>query len=154
MSFKLPSCFTDGNKNKIVKVYGCSFNFLDSDNKNPTLSNRYQNQFISVHSNIAHEDTNPLNSDYLLEDGRIGYNPTEIKDELKLISDFMMIANNYYTPKIFDLTNTNLNEIIISFRDAYGELIPIRSSYSGADDFLEEIEQVVFKIEIELAILE
>jgi hypothetical protein len=50
MSFKLLSWFTDWNKNKIIKVYGCSFNFLESENKNPTLSSKYQNQFISVHS--------------------------------------------------------------------------------------------------------
>jgi hypothetical protein len=60
----------------------------------------------------------------------------------------MMIANNYYTPKIFDLTNLNVQEIIISFRDAYGELIP------GNTGELQEIRQAVFKIEIEQAILE
>jgi hypothetical protein len=65
MSFKLSWWFTDWNKNKIIKVYGCSFNYLDSENKNPTLSSKYQNQFISVHLNIAHEYTIPLKSFYL-----------------------------------------------------------------------------------------
>jgi hypothetical protein len=42
----------------------------------------------------------------------------------------------------------------ISFKDAYGNLIPIRTSYFGDDDYLQEIEQAIFKMEIELAILE
>jgi hypothetical protein len=41
MSFKLPSWFTDWNKNKIIKVYGCSFNYLESENKNLILSSKY-----------------------------------------------------------------------------------------------------------------
>jgi hypothetical protein len=114
----------------------------------------YQNQFISVHSNIAHEDTYPLNSDYLTTDGKIEKISLDIKDESKFISDFMMVANNYYTLKIFDLTNVNVQEIIISFRDACGELIPIRTSYTGNTGELQEIRQAVFKIEIGLAILE
>jgi hypothetical protein len=66
----------------------------------------------------------------------------------------MMVANNYYTPKIFDLTNLNIQEIIISFRDACGELILIRTSYTGNTGELQEIRQAAFKIEIEIAILE
>jgi hypothetical protein len=66
----------------------------------------------------------------------------------------MMVANNYYTPKIFDLTNVNSQEIIISFKDACGELLPIRTSYTGNTGELQEIHQAMFKIEIELAILE
>jgi hypothetical protein len=34
ISFRLPVRFRDWNKNKIIKVYGCSFNYLDSENKN------------------------------------------------------------------------------------------------------------------------
>jgi hypothetical protein len=64
----------------------------------------------------------------------------------------MMVAN-YYTPKIFNPTNLNIQEIIISFRDACGELIPIRTSYFG-NTGLAEIKQAVFKIEIEFLILE
>jgi hypothetical protein len=132
MSFKLPSWFTDWNKNKIVKVYGCSFNYLESENKNPTLSSKYQNQFISVNSNIAHEDTIPLKSFYL----KPGVSESYLSDPNKstLISDFMMVVNNYYTPKIYDLTNSEIKKITISFRDAYGELIVIWSFYvSGSN---------------------
>jgi hypothetical protein len=66
----------------------------------------------------------------------------------------MTVANNYYTPKIFDLTNLNIQEITISFRDACGELIPIRTSYTGNTGELQKIRQAAFKIEINLAILE
>jgi hypothetical protein len=43
MEFKLPIWFTNWNKNKIIKVYGCSFNYLESVNKKPFLSNIYAN---------------------------------------------------------------------------------------------------------------
>jgi hypothetical protein len=68
----------------------------------------------------------------------------------------MMIVNNYYTPKIYDLTNSEIKNITIFFRDAYGEPIVIQSSYAPGSDPMElfEIEQAVFKIEIEMAILE
>jgi hypothetical protein len=54
----------------------------------------------------------------------------------------MMIVNNYYTLKIYVLTNSDIDNISISFRDAYGALIPIRSSYSANNDNTtqEEIE--------------
>jgi hypothetical protein len=69
--------------------------------------------------------------------------------------DFMMVVNNYYTPKIYDLTNSEIKDIRIQFRDAYGKLIPIRSSYSSCDSTIaDEIQQATFKIEIERAILE
>jgi hypothetical protein len=60
---------------------------------------------------------------------------------------------NYYTPKIFDLTNLNIQEIIISFRNACEELIPIRTC-TGNTGELQEIRQAAFKFEIQLAILE
>jgi hypothetical protein len=41
MFFKLQSWFTNWNKNKIIKVYGCSFNYLESENKKPILNNIY-----------------------------------------------------------------------------------------------------------------
>jgi hypothetical protein len=59
------------------------------------------------------------------------------------------------TPKIYDLTNSEIKDIRIQFRDAYGKLIPIRASYSSSDPTIaDEIQQATFKIEIELAILE
>jgi hypothetical protein len=127
---------------------------LESENKNPTLSSKYQNQFISVHSNIVHEDTIPFKS-FHVEPG-ISESYLSDPNRSTLISDFMMVVNNYYTPKIYDLTNSSVNNIAIFFRDAYGELIVIRSSYAPGFDPMElsEIEQAVFKIEIELAILE
>jgi hypothetical protein len=114
------------------------------------LSTKYSNQFISVHSNITRDETVLMNSVYTKENGLAG-NPSE-NDELKAIDGYMMIANNFYTPKIYDLSNSNLDYITISFKDACGEKIPIRTSYSG-EGFLDEIYQAVFKIEIELAVI-
>jgi hypothetical protein len=64
----------------------------------------------------------------------------------------MMIVNNYYTPKIFDLTNSDEKTINIWFKDAHGEIIPIRTPYSSDHGTWDEIHQVVFNIECELAV--
>jgi hypothetical protein len=42
-------------------------------------------------------------------------------NESSLISDFMIVVNNYYSPKIYDLTNVSIDNVTINFRDAYGE---------------------------------
>jgi hypothetical protein len=52
--------FGIGIKIKLLKCMDVvSINYLYSENKKPILSTLYQNQIISVHSNIAHEDTYP-----------------------------------------------------------------------------------------------
>jgi hypothetical protein len=63
--------------------------------------------------------------------------------------DFMMVVNNYYTLKIYDLTNSEIKDIHVQFRDVYGTLIPIRSFYSNGNPTIsDEIQQATFKIEI------
>jgi hypothetical protein len=128
LSFKLPQWFTNWNKNKIIKVYGCSFNYLESENKKHILSNIYQNQFISVHSNVAHKDTVPLKPIYL--ELVVSENYLSNPNESSLIFDFMMVVNNYCTQEIYDLTNSIIDSITISFREAYSNLIVIRTSYA------------------------
>jgi hypothetical protein len=110
IQFKLPSWFVSWNKNKIVKVCGCSFAYLESNNKILCISSKYSNQFISVHSNITKDETILMKSVYTLENGLPG-NFLE-NDELKVIDGYMMIVNNYYTPKIYDLTNMNLEYLL------------------------------------------
>jgi hypothetical protein len=73
--------------------------------------------------------------------------------ENEAVDCFMMIVNNYYTPKIYDVSDSNLQNITIWFKDSYGNRIPIRSSYSSTEGYLDEIRQAVFKIECELAVL-
>jgi hypothetical protein len=91
MEFRLPTWFTNWNKNEIIKVYGCSWCYLESENKTPVLSSIYANQFISVHSNIAHNDTVTLNSKY-----------TDV-----LPNDYLASPNESLVsiPKFYDLTN-------------------------------------------------
>jgi hypothetical protein len=73
MEFKLPTWFTDWNKNKIIKVYGCSWCYLEIE-------------YL------------PCPNDSLVS------------------MDFMMVVNNYYTPKIYDLTNYVLQFHKINFQ--------------------------------------
>jgi hypothetical protein len=125
---------------------------LESESKKPIPSNINANQFISVHSNIVHNDTVTLNSKYA------DVLPTDYLaclNESLVFMDFMMVVNNCYTSKIYDLRNSEIKDICIQFRDVYGKLIPIRTSYSSGDPIIaDEIQQATFKIETELAILE
>jgi hypothetical protein len=166
--YKLPDWFVNWNKTKIIKVYGCSFAYLDSQDKVPVISTLYANQFISVHSNIVQNDITSLQSLYLLDGYREVRSP--FTDEAKINSNavreseanegFMMVVNNFYSPKIFNLTNSTLDNISIRFKDATGNIIPLRTPYysgpviPGDQYHTNEIRQAVFKIEIELAIIQ
>jgi hypothetical protein len=156
IDYKLPPWFVNWDKNKVIKVYGCSFAYLESKNKEPIPSQKYANQFISVHSNIVRDDTEILLSAYPTIDDLPGeFNKN---DESGLNENYMMVCNNYYTPKIYDLSNSKINYIKIWFKDSHGERIIIRSTYATKDENgdlqLNEIEQAVFKMECELAIME
>jgi hypothetical protein len=127
----------------------------------PKPSQKYANQFISVHSNIARDGTENMMSAYTLAlshtygTEQINYIPKY--DESVVNENYMMIVNNYYTPKIYDLTNFSDDKIKIWFKDSHGELIILRTSYTTEEGienetFFDEIYQAVFKIECELFI--
>jgi hypothetical protein len=160
--YKLPEWFVNWNKNKIIKVYGCSFAYLDSVNRAPVISTLYQNQFISVHSNIVNDDVQHLNSVYILDGYREVFPElpdSALLDEAKINEGFMMVCNNFYSPKIFNLTNSTLDFIKIYFKDATGNVIPLRTPYvevppeGSGSVHTDGIRQAVFKLEIELATL-
>jgi hypothetical protein len=66
----------------------------------------------------------------------------------------MMTVNNFYAPKIYDVSHQNLKEIEIWFNDACGNQIPIRQVHQPSQNSLEvEIYQAAFKLECELAIV-
>jgi hypothetical protein len=117
---------------------------MESENKDPIPSQKYANQFITVYSIITRDDSVHFPSTY--EDkGRPAQNKSEA-------SKGFMIVNNYYTPKIFDLTNSNEKMNNIWFKDAYREIIPIRTPYSSNHGTWDEIYQAVFNIEYELGL--
>jgi hypothetical protein len=157
ISYRLPAWFVNWGGKKLIKVYGCSFAYLESENKVPKPSQKYANQFISVHSNIARDGTESLLSAYTLGLTSAGLTPSNKYpdyDESVVNENYMMVVNNYYTPKIYDLTNFTDNKISIWFKDSHGNLIELRTSYSSAEGFLDEIYQAVFKIECELFVSE
>jgi hypothetical protein len=57
--------------------------------------------------------------------------------ENETIDCYMMTVNNYYSPKIYDVTDSNLQFISIWFKDSYGNRVPIRTSYTGSGGLLE-----------------
>jgi hypothetical protein len=90
------------------------------------------------------------------------YEITQLNENIEddsVYDGFMMTTNNYYFPKVYDLTHADIKEIKIWFRDGFGEIIPIIKSYRTAemsnDMELDDYEklQAVFKIECELAIV-
>jgi hypothetical protein len=145
--FDLPHWFTTWSRKKYIKVYGCSFAYMESENKNPIQSQKYANQFITVHSNITRDNSEHLPSTY--EDRE-----RPAQNESEASEGFMMIVNNYYTPKIYDLTYFDEKSINIWFKDAYGQIIPVRTPYSTDHGTWDEIYQAIFNIECEIAISE
>jgi hypothetical protein len=148
MSYKIPTRFKNSNGKKMIKVFGCSFGFLESEDKKLIPSTRYTNQILTVHSNIARDNTEHPPSFY----------PEAPKSGIELhenesVDCFMMTTNNYNTPKIYDLTNSDLQDITIWFKDSYRQLITIRGAYSSDGGYLDGIYQTVFKIECELAVI-
>jgi hypothetical protein len=120
-------------------VYGCSFRYLESEDKKPIPNDFYTNQILSVHSNIARDETEHMASFYPQV-----ISPEPDIHENEVVDCFMMIVNNYYTPKIYDVTDLNLQTISIWFKDSYGNRVPIRSSYSSSGGLLFKIRQAVF----------
>jgi hypothetical protein len=126
ISYKLSAWFKNSNGKKIIKVYGCSFRYLESEDKKPISSDLYTNQILSVHSNIARDETEHMASSY----PQIISTKSNIHEN-EVVYCFMMIVNNYNTPKIYNVTDSNLQTISIWFKDSYGKHVPIRSSYSS-----------------------
>jgi hypothetical protein len=67
------------------------------------------------------------------------------------------VVNNYYTPKLYDITNCDIKEIKIWSEDSHNELIILKTSFSSEAGIengyqLDEIYKAVFKIECELFI--
>jgi hypothetical protein len=161
IAYNLPPWFVNWGGKKLIKVYGCSFAYLEShDEKIPVLSQKYANQFISVHSNIVRDDTEHLLPYYVQTK-----KPSATTDGLPITQEdvenfagFMIVCNNYFTPKIYDLSNSNETKIIIWFKDSYGNIINIIEPYTAPPvDGVEqpawyEVYRAVFKIEAELAI--
>jgi hypothetical protein len=58
---------------------------------------------------------------------------TNTAEDDSVYDGFMMVMNNYYSLKVFDLSNSDLKEIKIWFRDGFGEIIPIIKSYRPED---------------------
>jgi hypothetical protein len=88
--YNLPAWFTSSNRKKIIEVYGCACRYLESQNKELIPSSRYTNQFISVHSNIARDETENLKTTYP-DASSFG------NGESDSVDCFMMVVNNYYT---------------------------------------------------------
>jgi hypothetical protein len=117
ISYRLPPWFVNWSGKKLIKVYGCAFAYLESENKVPRASQKYTNQFISVHSNIARDDTESMLSTYTLGLSNT-YDSEHLNkypkyDESVVNENYMMVVNNYYTPKLYDLTNFSDDKISI-----------------------------------------
>jgi hypothetical protein len=159
--FKLPYWFIHWPKTKIIKVYGCSFIFLESEppvegavteGYIPRVSSKYANQFISVHSNIVRDDTTPLHISY---EGEVS-SQSSFGDAV----DYMMTCNNFYNPKIYDVSNIQgLESIRLWFVDSVGKTVPIKHNYSdghyvdaeGNSHTFSGVYQAVIRMECELA---
>jgi hypothetical protein len=165
MVFPLPEWFVNWSKTKIIKVYGCSFLYFETSGGVPKLSQKYANQFITVHSNIVRDDLAIVHTYYsdIPENSNVvamGPDGTVSKNSPDAITlgdcvDYMMTANNFYNPKIFDLTNNTTSFIKLWFIDSAGSPVCLRTAFTpegGA--FLSEVYTATIRLELELAIME
>jgi hypothetical protein len=97
----------------VIKVYGCPVRCLESEDEKPIPSDYYTNHILSVHSNIARDETVHMASFY----PQI-ISPEHDIHENEAVDCFMMMVNNYYTPKIYDVNDSNLQTISIWFKDS------------------------------------
>jgi hypothetical protein len=155
LKYILPAWFVNWvgkNKQRIIKVYGCSFGYLTSVELEPKISDKFTGQFITVHSNIAHNDTVSLREIYSVGD-RATDELLQRQSSNPNLGNYMMTVNNFYTPKIYDLSEMNVSEIELWFNDAHGQQIPIRKVYGLPLQGIE-YDQAVFKLELELATIQ
>jgi hypothetical protein len=118
--YQLPFWFVNWPRKKIAKVNGCSFIYMESKNKKPKPSALYANQFITVYSNITRDDTEYLPASY--EDLK---RPSQSESDAS--AGFILLANNIYNnQKIYDLMNSSERIIEMWFKDAYGNIIPVK----------------------------
>jgi predicted esterase YcpF (UPF0227 family) len=70
--------------------------------------------------------------------------------------DYLMTVNNYYTPKLYDVTNSDLKFIKINFTDSFGEEIKLKYNTTETVDEVDEsvVYKAAFRMECELAIIE
>jgi argonaute-like protein implicated in RNA metabolism and viral defense len=67
-----------------------------------------------------------------------------------------MTCNNYYTPKIYDVTNGDLKSIKINFTDAFGEEVKLKYNTTESVNSVDEEAsyRAAFRMECELAIID
>jgi hypothetical protein len=100
-----------------------------------------------VHSNITRDDTEYLPASY--EDLK-----RSSQSESDASAGFMLIANIYNNPEMYNLTNCSERVIEVWFKDAYGNIIPVQTPYSADHGTWDEIYKAVFTIECELDIID
>jgi hypothetical protein len=158
----LPEWFRGYNGRKFIKIYGTQLICIAGTNEN---QQGYYFDFdtpleATIHSNIARES----NSGTLLEPVQnvpvtqklndYIYIPTWGANELinELYDGYVLTANNFYTPKLYEYTNPAITELSFWFKNRYGTKIPIFYVHDGNSE--EPLcNFLLFKIECELITL-
>jgi hypothetical protein len=167
--YQLPSWFYDSNDRKIIKITGSNviqhrYTRDTTTNPIPETEEDQQGEFFqtlhtTIHSNIikfsnAGTNINTIdipkfynaNGDQIHED---------YSDNLNIYDDYMMLANNFFTPKFYELPDNTVRTIDIWFRGNDGKRLPIFKIERKVVDSKDiiNISQLIFNIEGELVLM-
>jgi hypothetical protein len=67
-----------------------------------------------------------------------------------LYNQYVLTANNFYTPKTYEYTDNSLQELRFWFKNRYGAILPVYYIFHDPDNTLIYATFLLFKIEIEL----
>jgi hypothetical protein len=155
--FDLPDWFkNNGNDRKIVKIYGGSVLMhrqiltIVSEGDHIKKDIHFENLLhATIHSNIAEFANVGSNINTIAELGTADHSAL-----ISAYKNYVMVANNFFTPKIYEIPDTTTRTLTFIFHDKEGKPIPLfHIEQNYLDDPLSiSINQLVFKIEGELMI--
>jgi hypothetical protein len=160
---QIPEWFRTYNGRKIIKIYGTqlyqiygNYNFQDYqfDSSTPLEATIHSNitkdgntgLIIEPLENLPPAERDPgISPDYWEPTGPFSGTVNDIYE------NYVLTANNFYTPKTYEYTDTSITEVKFWFKNRYGVKIPIFYVYNpenGGTDFMSTF--LIFKIELEL----
>jgi hypothetical protein len=157
----LPDWFRVYNGKKIIKIYGTQLyhvyaNFesinYDYDVETPLAATLHSN-VVGNNNTGTLVDPNPDLPDQAGPEDPNLWSPTGPSDGdiNNIYHQYVLTANNFYTPKTYEYTDPSIQELRFWFKNRYGVVVPIYYIRHYAEDNARWFATfLLFKIEIEL----
>jgi hypothetical protein len=157
---RIPEWFRTYKGKKIIKIYGTQlYQILGNETFGEYQFDTTTPLEATIHSNIARDHNTGV-----LKEPFEDLPPNVVPDGVSpdhwepsapssagindLYDNYVLTANNFYTPKTYEYNDTTITEIKFWFKNRYGVSIPIFYVYNYDGGFLSSF--LLFKIEMEL----